>query len=109
MADDTLGKLIRTLSERCPECKEHKLQLRSIVKATSQKGIQLSETITVKQCPLCLYQAESGEKKRKEKVALRDSFTAVKEVSKNDRYPKRDTASRSPRNGTSRGVRTNGR
>lgn len=105
MSDNKLGKLIRTLPETCPDCGKHKLQLRSIVVGNAQKGIELSKTVEMIQCPICYYETESTDKKRKEKVALRDSFTVVKEV-KSDRYSKRGTASRSPRNDS---VRNTGR
>lgn len=85
-----LGKLIRTLSDPCPDC-GHKLQLRHIEEASTQKGIALTVIREVKQCPLCEYEEDIQTKKRKEQVGLKDSFTAVKakEVSKNGRYPKR--------------------
>ena len=52
-----LGKLIRTLPDKCPDC-GHKLQLRHIDEVSTQKGIGIAVNREIKQCPICEYEED---------------------------------------------------
>ena len=63
--DDHLGKLKKTLGQKCPDCKQRQLQLRTLGKKTLIEGEEVTTDYDYIVCPLCGYEEDVKPKKRK--------------------------------------------
>jgi len=82
-----LGKLKKTLSEKCPEC-SHPLQLRSRKTISLSRGVELEIEEEYKVCSVCDYEREIPLRDRKKRVEHVDKTAYVKELETKRRYVK---------------------
>ena len=82
-----VGRLIKTLSEKCPEC-SHSLQLRGRKILSLSRGIELESEEEYKICSVCDYEQEIPLRDRKKRVEHIDKTAYVKEPENKRRYVK---------------------
>lgn len=94
--DSELGRLIRTLKEKCPVC-THPMQLRARKIISLLRGVETIEEEEYKCCSVCDFESEIRDHKKRKQVFDKTAF--VKEpveekkgrYDKNAKHPKRET------------------
>lgn len=101
-----LGRLIRTLKERCSEC-NHPMQLRARKVNSLVRGIENTEEEEYKVCSYCFVEVEIPLRDRKKRIEHFDKVRYVKEpIEEKRRY---SNASNNKSGGTSKGNGNSGR
>lgn len=82
-----LGRLVKTLSEKCPEC-NHPLQLRARKITSLSRGVEMESEEEYKVCSVCEYEQEIPLRDRKKRIQHIDKTAYVKEPETKRRYVK---------------------
>jgi len=106
--EENLGRLIRTLNEKCSEC-AHPMQLRGRKIIQIVRGLEEETEEEYKICSFCSLEVEIPLRDRKKRVERPDKTRYVKEViEEKRRYPKNapdNKRVRTPKNNGTSGKR----
>ena len=97
MEENSLGRLLKTLKERCPLC-NHVLQLRARTIPFVAGGVDMTDEEEYICCSNCEYERETEVRKRRERVDKTSLFVETPLVNerskKNDRHQERGATKR---------------